>query len=113
MVLTAVDVVEYVTASGRSPFGVWFGRLDPGAAARVTVALARMEQGNLSDTKSVGGGVFERRIDFGPGYRVYFGRDGRQLVILLAGGTKRRQQTDIGEAKARWQEYRTRKRAEG
>ena len=108
-----MEVVEYLTASGRSPFGIWFGQLDPRAAAKVTVALARMEQGNLSDAKSVGAGVWERRIDFGPGYRLYFGRDGQRVVILLAGGTKRRQQSDIEDAKARWKDYRARKQAGG
>lgn len=61
------------------------------ARAKVTRAIARVEQGNLTDAKSVGKGVLEYRIDFGPGYRVYFGRDGETLVILLCGGTKRRQ----------------------
>ena len=61
-------------------------------------AIARMEQGNLSNVKPVGDGVLEYRIDFGPGYRVYFGRDGEMLVILLTGGTKKRQQRDIDDA---------------
>ena len=61
------------------------------SAARVAIALIRMEQGNLSNTKSVGGGVAECRIDFGPGYRIYFGRDGNTLIVLLGGGTKKRQ----------------------
>jgi putative addiction module killer protein len=65
-----------------------------------------MEQGNV---KGVGAGVLEYRIDFGPGYRVYFGRDGVNLVILLAGGTKRRQQRDIETAQARWTDYKRRK----
>jgi putative addiction module killer protein len=69
------------------------------------MALTRMEQGNLSNVKTVGGGVLEYRIDFGPGYRVYFGRDGDTLIILLAGGTKRRQQDDIAAAQTRWAEY--------
>ena len=68
-----------------------------------------MEQGNLSNVKPVGGGVLEYRIDFGPGYRVYFGRDGDTLIILLAGGTKRRQQDDIAAAQTRWTEYKQRK----
>ena len=108
-----MQVVEYLTASGGSPFGIWFGQLDTRAAAKVTVALARMEQGNLSDAKSVGAGVWERRIDFGPGYRLYFGRDGQRLVIVLAGGTKRRQQNDIEDAKARWKDHRARKKTGG
>ncbi len=102
---------EYLEAGGRSPFRDWFDALDPTAAARITVALARIEQGNLSNAKSVGEGVLEYRIDFGPGYRVYFGRDGDVLVILLGGGTKRRQQRDIDDAKVRWSDYKRRKRA--
>ncbi len=65
------------------------------ARAKVTVAIARLEQGNLSNAKGVGEGVFEYRIDFGPGYRGYFGRDGEAVVILLTGGTKKRQRRDI------------------
>jgi DNA-binding phage protein len=64
-----------------------------------------MEQGNLSNVKSVGEGVLEYRIDFGPGYRIYFGRDGETIVILLIGGTKKRQQHDIDAARAYWQDY--------
>jgi putative addiction module killer protein len=67
----------------------------------VTVSLARIERGNLSNVKSVGAGVLEYRIDWGLGYRIYFGKDGDQLVILLAGGTKRRQQRDIEQAQQR------------
>ena len=76
----------------------------------MTVALARAGEGNLSNAKSVGAGVSELRIDFGPGYRIYFGRDGGGLIILLAGGTKKRQQRDIEAAQERWNEYRQRKR---
>ena len=68
-----------------------------------------MEQGNLSSVKGVGEGIFERRIDFGPGYRIYFGRDGDALIILLGGGTKKRQQQDIAAARALWREYKRRK----
>ena len=71
-----------------------------------------MEIGNFGDIKPVGDGVFERRIDFGPGYRIYFGREGKALVILLVGGAKKRQQRDIDRAKAYWGEYRRRKREE-
>lgn len=73
-------------------------------------ALVRLEQGNFSNVKSVGQGVLEYRIDFGPGYRVYFGRDGEALVILLTGGTKKRQQRDIQTAHAYWREYKDVKR---
>ena len=77
---------------------------------RVATALVRMEQGNLSNTKSVGAGVFECRIHFGPGYRVYFGKDGDSLIILVGGGTKKRQQQDLDTAHRLWQEYQRRKR---
>jgi putative addiction module killer protein len=100
----------YVDANNRSPFAEWFEELNAEAVARVTVALVRLGEGKLGNTKSVGSGVFEYRIDFGPGYRVYFGRDGDMLIILLAGGTKMRQQRDIDTAKQRWQEYKARKR---
>ncbi|CAK7254914.1 MULTISPECIES: type II toxin-antitoxin system RelE/ParE family toxin [unclassified Shinella] len=107
-----MKVVEYLDPAGRSPFAAWFRRIEARAAAKVTVALARLEGGNLSNTKTVGSGVLEYRIDYGPGYRVYFGRDGETLVILLAGGTKQRQQRDIADAQARWLDYKRRKRGD-
>jgi putative addiction module killer protein len=105
-----VQILEYIDASGRSPYRDWFESLNAQAAAKVTVALTRIELGNLSNAKGVGAGVQEFRIDFGPGYRVYFGRDGERLVILLAGGTKGRQQRDIETAQRRWADYKKRKR---
>lgn len=93
-----LEVREYLDEGGVSPFADWFAGLDAVAAAKITVAVARIEQGNLSHAQSVGEGVLEYRLHFGPGYRVYFGRDGDMLVILLAGGTKKRQQRDIGLA---------------
>lgn len=75
----------------------------------MTVALARLEQGNLSSVKAVGEGVLECRIDWGPGYRVYFGRDGTDLLILLIGGTKHRQRRDVATAKECWADYRRRR----
>ncbi len=108
--LEPVTVREYVTEDGRNAFGEWFLSLDSQAAARVLQVLVRMELGNFGDTKSVGGGVSERRINFGPGYRVYFAKDGDVLVILLGGGTKRRQSRDIDEAKQLWTDYKSRKR---
>jgi putative addiction module killer protein len=107
-----IELRFYVLEDGRSPFEEWFAELDGVAAAKVTVALARLEQGNFSSAKPVGGGVIEYRIDWGPGIRVYFGREGDQMIILLAGGTKRRQQKDIESAKRRWADYlrRSRKR---
>ena len=101
---------EYIDRKGTSPFGDWFDDLDAIAAAKITVALTRIERGNLSNVKAVGEGVSEYKIDFGPGYRIYFGMDGGELVILLGGGTKKRQQRDIEEAKTLWAEYKARKK---
>ena len=108
-----IEVREYINERGVSPFGRWFDDLDAVAAIKVRTALARIEAGNLSNVRGVGGGVLEYRIHFGPGYRVYFGRDGETLIILLAGGTKRRQQDDIEDARGLWEEYKRRKRQEG
>jgi len=103
-----IDVREYLDRNGRSPYAEWFDDLDAPAAAKVASAITRMSQGNFSNVKGVGG-VFEYRLDFGPGYRIYFGKDGEWLVILLAGGTKKRQRKDIKDAIARWQDYNQRK----
>lgn len=109
-----IEVREYEEASGRSPFQVWFNRLDSESARKVTTALYRLGLGNVSNARSVGGGVHELKINFGPGYRVYFGKDGEQIVILLGGGTKLRQERDIRQAISLWENYKNRKnRKEG
>jgi putative addiction module killer protein len=107
-----LELRYYLAVDGKSPFEEWFSGLDAAAGAKVSVAmaLARVEQGNLSNAKGVGEGVLEYRIDWGPGYRVYFGRDGDVLVILLTGGTKKRQQRDIEQAKALWADYKRRRK---
>jgi len=97
-------VIEYVRA-GASTFAKWFSTLDAQAAAKTAVALYRLEQGNFSNVKSVGKGVSEYKIDFGPGYRIYFGQEGDELVILLSGGAKKSQQKDIHAAQMLWAEY--------
>lgn len=107
-----IEVREFLDLQGRSPYARWFHRLNARAAAKVTVAVTRMTQGNIANVKSVGGGVLECRIDSGPGYRVYLGKDGDRLVILLGGGTKARQQRDIEAARTCWRDYRRRKRQE-
>ena len=109
--LLMLEVREYLDRSGRSPFAAWSDRLNREAAAKVAAALARIQQGNFSNAKGVGAGVYEYRIDFGPGYRIYFGKDGERLVILVGGGTKKRQRENIKTALARWQDYKQRKRA--
>lgn len=105
-------VREFLDQEGASPFAKWFGALDAIAAAKLTTAIRRLETGHFSNVKGVGGGVFEYRIDFGPGYRVYFGKDGDALVILLGGGTKKRQERDIVRAHSRWKDYKKRKSQE-
>ena len=103
------DVREYLDRQSRNPYKLWFDRLNSQAAAKVATALTRLALGNVSNVKGVGYGVFELRIDFGPGYRLYFGKDGERVVILLGGGTKKRQQRDIDAAIADWQDYKRRK----
>jgi putative addiction module killer protein len=105
-----IEVREYVDARGHTPYRDWIVQLDTTARVRIITAVLRMEQGNFAAAKSVGSGVSELRLDFGPGYRVYFAKDGEQLVILLGGGSKRRQQADIQTAHALWAEYKKRKR---
>ncbi len=107
-----IEIVEYLAPDGKSPFGKWYSKLNNPAAATVTIALVRIGQGLLSNVKSVGGGVQEHRIDRGPGYRIYFGREGDSFVILLAGGTKKRQARDINNAKGYWRDYRKRRKEE-
>jgi len=106
------ELREYLDRRGHSSFAAWSDRLNREAAAKVAAALARMQQGNFSNAKGLGAGVYEYRVDFGPGYRIYFGKDGERLVILLGGGTKKGQQRDISAALARWQDYRKRKTKE-
>jgi putative addiction module killer protein len=107
--MAAIRLVEYLDDQGRSVYARWFDSLNASAAAKVTAAVYQLAAGNFSNVKGVGSGVFERKIDFGPGYRVYFGRDGDVLVILLGGSSKQRQQEAIAAAKARWSDYRRRK----
>jgi putative addiction module killer protein len=107
-----IEVREYVDAEGRSPFGRWFAGLNAPAAAKVTTALEKVARGNFSHVEPAGHGVSELKIDWGPGYRIYFGKDGETLVILLGGGTKKRQSYDIEIAKEHWTAYKRRKRRE-
>ncbi len=104
-----IKLVEYLR-EGVSVFESWFSSLDAQVAAKVATALYRLEQGNFSNVKSVGKGVSEYRIDFGPGYRIYFGREGNVLVVLLGGGSKKTQSRDIGNAQVFWAEYKKQKR---
>jgi putative addiction module killer protein len=104
-------VQEYIAEGGANRFRDWFDRLDPQAAAKVTTGLLRLELGNVSNVKWIGSGLGEYRIDWGPGYRLYLMREGDELIILFAGGTKKRQQADIESARAMMDEYKARKAA--
>jgi len=104
------ELREYLTSDGQSPFGNWLKSLkDKSARAKIRIRLDRLKLGNLGIYKSVGQGVTELIIDFGPGYRVYIGQDGDTTVLLLCGGTKKTQENDIRQAKEYWQDYKRRK----
>jgi putative addiction module killer protein len=109
---TIFEIKEFIEA-GNSPFAEWFNSLDAVTAARVDKYIRRLEVGNFGATKSLDKGVFELKLDFGPGYRVYFGRDGKTIIILLGGGSKRRQSADIAAAIERWKRYKQTKAENG
>jgi putative addiction module killer protein len=98
-------VREYVTADGKSPFREWVRSLAKAVGARIQLRVQRFELGNLGDHKNVGGGVWEARVMFGPGYRIYFGKDGDSIVVLLVGGDKGSQAKDIARAHGFWRDY--------
>src|SRR3990170_8477278 len=102
--MTKLKIVEFLV-NGKSVFRRWFDELDAHAAAKATTALYRLEQGNFSNVKSVGKGVSEYKIDFGPGYRIYFGQEGSYLIVLLGGGSKKTQSKDIRKAHLLWAQY--------
>ncbi|MBA2649403.1 MAG: type II toxin-antitoxin system RelE/ParE family toxin [Legionella sp.] len=105
-----IRIESYITEDGIEPFNKWFNKLNAIAAAKVSTALYRMELGNYSNIKSLGEGVYEYKIDFGPGYRVYFGQDGEELIVLVGGGSKKQQDKAIKMAKHYWQEYKLAKK---
>ncbi len=100
----SLEIREYLEA-GRSRFAEWFNGLDAITAERVDRYIRLLEAGNFGAAKPLREGVFELRLDFGPGYRVYFGREGRTIIVLLGGGTKRRQGGDIAAAVERWRRF--------
>ena len=108
---SSIELRAYIDTHDARPFETWFDGLDAGPAAKISIALSRLEHANFSNAKSVGSGVHEYKIDSGPGYRIYFGKDGATVVILLGGGTKKRQPKDIASAaKERWADYKRRKK---
>jgi putative addiction module killer protein len=107
--MSIIKVQEYLKEDGSSPYQEWFNSLDTQAAAKVTVAKSRLELGNTSNVKWFDG-IGEYKIDWGPGYRIYLAQDGKQLIVLFGGGTKKNQQSDINRAKELYQEYKRRKK---
>jgi putative addiction module killer protein len=106
VLVTPKEVVAFRAKDGGVPFENWLDALnDKRAVARVLARLARVRQGGLGDCKSVGDGVSELRVDYGPGYRIYFGQKGQTMVVLLSGGDKRSQDRDIRLAKQYWHEF--------
>lgn len=105
MDIAPVEIQYYQTAAARRPFQEWLDCLDVAVQLSVNVRLARVRRGLFGDAKPVGEGVFELKIDMGPGYRIYFGRAGKVVVILLHAGEKKRQPADIQRAQAFWQDY--------
>ena len=103
---TPRELLSYVTEEGRCPFEDWLSKLrDVTGRVLIRKRLNRVRLGNLGSTRSVGEGVLELKIDFGPGYRVYFGEDGPTIVVLLIGGDKSSQERDILKAKKYWKDY--------
>ena len=109
---TIFEIREF-NEGDRSPFAEWFNSLDAVTAARIDKCIRRLEAGNFSASKYLDEGVFELKMDFGPGYRVYYGRDGKTIIILLGGGSKRRQAADIAAAIERWKRYKETKEDNG
>ena len=105
----AIEVREYQTAEGKIPVAAWLEGLRDGATrARIVARLDRLKAGLLGDWKSAGSGIFELRIYHGPGYRVYYGQQGKALILLLCGGDKSTQAKDIDTAHAYWKDYKAR-----
>ncbi|MEH2406347.1 type II toxin-antitoxin system RelE/ParE family toxin [Nostoc sp.] len=106
------EIRNYLTVDGKNIFDEWLDSLrDRRAKAKIRARLDRVEDGNLGDCKSVGEGIFELRIDYGSGYRIYFGQEGITIIILLCGGDKSTQERDIGKAQEYWKDYRSKDNA--
>jgi putative addiction module killer protein len=104
--MSVYETIDYLTESGRDPVKEWLAQLpDRQARARILIRVQRMTAGNFGDCKPLSNGVWELRVDHGPGYRVYYARVGKQLLLLLSGGDKRNQKTDIDTAIAYWKDW--------
>ena len=105
VMLKMIEFTEYIDANGKSPFAQWFDALDAVAATKVRVYTTRVELGNYSNVEPIGEGLSEIKIDFGPGYRVYFRKEKEKLLLLLGGSSKKGQQKAIDAAKLAWKKY--------
>jgi putative addiction module killer protein len=104
------ELEYFVIEGGRIPFKQWLdGLRDVSARAKIRVRLDRLRLGNIGDSRSVGGGVFELKVDYGPGYRIYFGQEGKRVILLLLGGDKTSQERDIAQAKKFLNDYKRRR----
>jgi putative addiction module killer protein len=112
IIKTKIELKEYKTTNGKTSFEDWLNSLDDTIKIEIRTVLARLEAGNKSNIKSVGEGVYERKVNYGPGYRIYFAHDSNEIIILLGGGTKKKQSADITNAKFLWKEYKLRKKKE-
>jgi putative addiction module killer protein len=99
-----IEVELYALPSGKEPYAEWESSLSRDVQAIATTRLARLRSGNFGDSKSVGSGIYELRIQYGPGYRIYYGKKGKRIVILLCGGDKSTQKKDIKKAKIFWED---------
>ncbi len=112
METTPKEIAYYATDAGKLPFREWYmGLRDHGAKAIISQRLDRVSLGLMGDWKFLSDGVYELRVNYGPGYRIYFGQDGQKLVLLLCGGDKKSQDRDIKTAKKYWENYQTQKRS--
>ena len=105
VMLKMIEFTEYIDANGKSPFAQWFDALDAVAATKIRVYTTRVELGNYSNVEPIGEGLSEIKIDFGPGYRVYFRKEKEKLLLLLGGSSKKGQQKAIDAAKLAWKKY--------
>ena len=105
VMLKMIEFTEYIDANGKSPFAQWFDALDAVAATKIRVFTTRVELGNYSNVEPIGEGLSEIKIDFGPGYRVYFRKEKEKLLLLLGGSSKKGQQKAIDAAKLAWKKY--------
>ena len=105
VMLKMIEFTEYIDANGKSPFAQWFDALDAVAATKIRVYTTRVELGNYSNVEPIGEGLSEIKIDFGPGFRVYFRKEKEKLLLLLGGSSKKGQQKAIDAAKLAWKKY--------